>query len=92
MPRLQVVKGRNAVADAAVAGTEKGKAKSKVEGVGTNLERKGSVFGVEAEKRALRKEIKDWWQGVAEHLDRLVSVVSFRSLCQAITTVGWCSG
>jgi 1-phosphatidylinositol-3-phosphate 5-kinase len=25
------------------------------------------------EKKALKREIKSWWQGVAEHIDRLVS-------------------
>lgn len=36
------------------------------------MERSRSGSGNE-EKGVLRKEIKDWWQGVAEHLDRLVS-------------------
>lgn len=26
----------------------------------------------EAEKRALRREIKTWWEGVADHIDKLV--------------------
>lgn len=27
------------------------------------------------EKKALRREIKEWWQGVAEHMDKLVSLL-----------------
>jgi hypothetical protein len=32
---------------------------------------------VDEEKRALRSEIKAWWEGVADHLDRLVGRLSF---------------
>jgi 1-phosphatidylinositol-3-phosphate 5-kinase len=32
-----------------------------------------SRLAEDEEKRLLRAEIKAWWQGVAEHLDRLVS-------------------
>ena len=30
----------------------------------------------DAEKKVLRREIKSWWQGVAEHIDKLVSYLS----------------
>lgn len=36
---------------------------------------RASVEG-DMEKRELRKEINGWWQGVAEHLDKLVCVQS----------------
>ncbi|KAA1470932.1 hypothetical protein DENSPDRAFT_798498 [Dentipellis sp. KUC8613] len=62
VPRLQFCRG----------GSEKAGEKEKERGVSPTqlaVERK-SVEG-EEEKRALRKEIKDWWQGIAEHLDKL---------------------
>jgi len=30
----------------------------------------------EADKKELRQEIRDWWQAVAEHLDKVVSAFS----------------
>lgn len=31
------------------------------------------AVGTHEEKKVLKREIKSWWQGVAEHMDKLVS-------------------
>ena len=41
----------------------------------TGPERKGSQDSSE-EKRDLRREIKEWWQSISDHIDKLVSMVS----------------
>jgi 1-phosphatidylinositol-3-phosphate 5-kinase len=80
MPRLQIVKGRIAAADgSASGGSIRGEpVKKRPTGnsvVGTIPEEKNAGgTAVDNDKRTLRKEIKEWWQGVAEHLDRLVSI------------------
>lgn len=33
----------------------------------------GSTDATAEEKKVLKREIKSWWQGVAEHMDKLVS-------------------
>jgi 1-phosphatidylinositol-3-phosphate 5-kinase len=35
-------------------------------------------------KRILRKEIKSWWEGIADHLDKLVSAPYPPDLCLTI--------
>jgi 1-phosphatidylinositol-3-phosphate 5-kinase len=35
----------------------------------------GQPSGGDEEKRVLRNEIKAWWQAVAEHIDKIVSIV-----------------
>lgn len=42
--------------------------------VGTNAEVEEG-YAAQAEKRALRREIKTWWEGVADHIDKLVRAV-----------------
>lgn len=51
---------------------------AKVSAEATPLERKES--SVDEDKRVLRKEIKDWWQGVADHLDRLACLPAYTFL------------
>lgn len=58
VPRLQVHKGLE-----------------KVQRPGTDSSQATSESGaVEDEKRILRKEIREWWEGVADHIDSLVSL------------------
>lgn len=61
IPRLQITRGTN--------GADKLTDKDKV-GDLTLMQRVSHEGDVE--KRELRKEINGWWQGVAEHLDKLV--------------------
>lgn len=63
VPRLQITRGTN--------GADKLTEKDRVGDL--TVFQRASVEG-DVEKRELRKEINGWWQGVAEHLDKLVCV------------------
>ncbi|KAF8213990.1 hypothetical protein K438DRAFT_1660635 [Mycena galopus ATCC 62051] len=74
VPRLQITrKGGDKSARSSIASTSA--TSISTNGDGASLATTAGTQPVDEEKRALRREIKAWWEGVADHMDKLETTI-----------------